>query len=95
LNRGRHLYSAGRPSRWALAHISSPVYPACNVGVLWPNGWMVRMPLEMGVDLGPGRIVLDEDPASPKTKGGTAPNFWPMSVVAKQLDGSRRHLVRT
>jgi len=23
LNRGRHLYWAGRPSRWALAHISS------------------------------------------------------------------------
>jgi len=23
LNRGRHLYSAWRPSRWALAHISS------------------------------------------------------------------------
>ena len=23
LNRGRHLYSEGRPSRWALAHISS------------------------------------------------------------------------
>ena len=23
LNRGRHLYSSGRPSRWALAHISS------------------------------------------------------------------------
>jgi len=22
-NRGRHLYSAGRPSRWALAHLSS------------------------------------------------------------------------
>jgi len=22
LNRWRHLYSAGRPSRWALAHIS-------------------------------------------------------------------------
>jgi len=22
-NRGRHVYSAGRPSRWALAHISS------------------------------------------------------------------------
>jgi len=26
LNRGRHLYSAGRPSRWALAHISSSCY---------------------------------------------------------------------
>jgi len=23
LNRGRHLYSAGRPSRWALAHTCS------------------------------------------------------------------------
>jgi len=23
LNRGRHLYSEGRPSHWALAHISS------------------------------------------------------------------------
>jgi len=23
LNGGRHLYSAGRPSRWAFAHISS------------------------------------------------------------------------
>jgi len=26
LNRGRHLYSAGRPSRWALPHISSYYY---------------------------------------------------------------------
>ena len=25
-NRGCHLYSAGRPSRWALAHISSSFY---------------------------------------------------------------------
>jgi len=29
LNRGRHLYSAGRPSRWAFAHISSCVCIAC------------------------------------------------------------------
>ena len=28
LNRGRHLYSAGRPSRWTLAHISSVVFYA-------------------------------------------------------------------
>jgi len=27
LNRGRHLYSVGRPSRWALTHISSIFYP--------------------------------------------------------------------
>ena len=27
-NRGRHLYSAGRPSRWALAHISTSFFIA-------------------------------------------------------------------
>ena len=37
LNRGRHLYSARRPSRWALAHISSWIFytaqicPTCHV----------------------------------------------------------------
>jgi len=35
LNRGRHLYSAGQLSRWALAHISSSIYydlqhPPCS-----------------------------------------------------------------
>ena len=29
LNRGRHLCSAGRPSRWALAHISSYIVFYC------------------------------------------------------------------
>ena len=28
LNRGRHLYSVGRPSHWALAHISSLLFKA-------------------------------------------------------------------
>jgi len=31
LNRGRHLRSAGRPSRWALAHISSCVILKCFI----------------------------------------------------------------
>jgi len=38
LNRGRHLYLAGRPSRWALAHISSSLFfwlPLKYLG----NGW--------------------------------------------------------
>jgi len=30
LNRGRHLYSAGRPSRWAFAHISSVIIEQTN-----------------------------------------------------------------
>jgi len=38
LNRGRHLYSAGRPSRWALAHISSCIFFAIDdVIVTWVN----------------------------------------------------------
>jgi len=56
----------------------------------------ITMPLGMEVDLSPGHIVLDRDPA-PHQKGGHSlsptPNFRPMSVVAKWLDGSRCHLV--
>ena len=42
-------------------------------------------------------FVLDVDPAHPfppRQKGGTAFIFWPMSIVAKRLDGSRCHFVR-
>jgi len=46
----------------------------------------IKMNLGMGVGLGPGHIVLDPSPL-PQT--GTAPNFRPISVVAKWLDGSR------
>jgi len=45
-------------------------------------GW-IKIPLGMEVGLGPGDIVLDGDPAPPE-KGGTAPNFRPMSIVAKR-----------
>ena len=53
----------------------------------------IRIPLGMEVDLSLGDIVLDGDPAPLPLKLGTAPNFRPMSVVAKQLDGLRCHLV--
>jgi len=44
------------------------------------------------VGLDPSDIVLDADPAPPSR--GTAPDFRPISVVAKLLDGPRCHLVR-
>jgi len=52
----------------------------------------VKMPLgtEVGLDL--RDIVLDGDLA-PLPKSGTAPNFRPVSVVAKRLDELRCHLV--
>jgi len=54
----------------------------------------IKMPLGMEVGLGPGDLVLNGDPAPPPPKKGTAPNFWPMFIVAKQLYVSRYHLVR-
>jgi len=54
-------------------------------------GW-IKMSLGTAVGLSPGHVVLDGDPATAK-KGGSAPNFHIMSIVAKQLDGSRCHLV--
>jgi len=47
-------------------------------------GW-IKMKLGMEVGLGPAHIVLDRDPAPPPQRG-TAPNFRPMSLVAKRLD---------
>jgi len=40
------------------------------------------MPLVTEVGLGPGHIVFRGDPAGPKR--GTAPNFRPVSIVAKR-----------
>jgi len=50
------------------------------------------MPLGREVGLGQSEIVLDGDQA-PLPKRGIAPNFWPMSIVAKRLDSLRWHLV--
>jgi len=65
--------------------------PILDPSLLWPNGWMHQNATwYMEVGLGPGDTVLDGDPAPPRSP---LPNFRPMSVVAKRLDGSRRHLV--
>jgi len=55
---------------------------------------MNQYALGMEVGLGPGDIVLDGIPAPPKKKGGAAPNFRSMSIVAKRLYVSGYHLVR-
>jgi len=59
------------------------------------------MKLGTPAGLGPGHIVLDEDPALPPPKGQSpqflahiccgqmAKKIWPMFIVAKRLDGSR------
>ena len=64
----------------------------CHVCCGQMAGW-IKMQLHTGVGIGPGYSVLDGNPALPPPTG-TAPNFRPMSVVAKWLDGSRCSLVR-
>jgi len=67
-------------------HFSAHI--CCGQTAVW-----IKMPLGKEVGLGPGDILSHGDPAPPPQKGGTAPNYWPMSMVAKRLDGSRCHLV--
>jgi len=52
------------------------------------------MPPGMEVGLGPGDFVFDGDPAPLERRAQPPPNFWPMSIVAKRLDGWRRHFAR-
>jgi len=48
----------------------------------------IKMPLGMEVGLVLRNIVFDVDPATPRKKGTPNPTqFWPMSTVAKWLDG--------
>jgi len=53
----------------------------------------IKMPLGMEVGLGPSDFVLDGDARLPKRGQSPFPNFRPISVVAKRLDGLRCHLV--
>jgi len=70
----------------------SPQFSA-NVHCGQTAGW-IEMLLGMEVGLGPGNFVLDGVPATRKKSTPTPTPFWPMSIVAKRLDGSRCHLVR-
>ena len=72
--------------------VSPPQFSA-NVRCGQTCGW-TKMPLGMEVGLGPGESVFDGDPAFPQKKGIASTQFWPMSTVAKRLNGSRCHLVR-
>ena len=64
-----------------------PFFGPC---LLWPNGWMDQDASWYGGRPRP-RGLLDRDPAS-LSKKGKPPNFRPMFIVGKRLDGSRWHL---
>ena len=71
-----------------------PCQFSANVHCGQTTGW-TKMPLGMEDGLGPGAFVFDGEPATPRRKSTPhSPNFWPMSILAKWLDGRRCHLVR-
>ena len=69
------------------------VCPVCNVGALWPNGWMDQVKTWHAGRSRPRHFVLDGDPPH-SPKWGGAPNKKQnrfMFIMAKRLDGSRQH----
>jgi len=67
------------------------VLSVCNVGVLWPNGFMHQDETWHAGRLQPWPHCVRWGPSS--QRGTTPPNFRPISIVAKWLHGSRCHLV--
>jgi len=70
---------------------SPPNFRPCP---LWPNGWMYQDATWYRGRRRPRRYCVRWESSSPSQKRGTAPNFWPMSIVAKLLDALGYHLVR-
>ena len=68
----------------------SPIFGPC---LLRSNGCIDQDATWYGWRFRPTRHCVRRRPSSPPLRC-TAPNFRPMSVVAKRLDGSRCHLVR-
>jgi len=65
-----------------------------NVGVLWPNGRTDQDAAWYGGRPWPQAILcwLGTQPATESGPHST-PTFWPITIVAKRLDGSGYHLV--
>ena len=63
-----------------------PIFSPC---ILWPNCWMDQDTTWYRGRPQPRRHCARWGPSSPTERGTAAPTFWPMSTVAKWLDGSR------
>jgi len=66
----------------------------CDAGVLWPNDWMHQDETWHGGRPRPMPHCVRWQPSARPKKGTQPPNFWPMSVVSKRLDGRPAHVVQ-
>ena len=90
-------WHAGRPRHGHIVIDGDPATPPSNGHsspifgpyLFRPNGCMDQDVTWYGaIGLGPGDFVLDGDPAPCPTRGQSSlPNFRPISIVAKRLDG--------
>jgi len=73
---------------------TEPLPPIFGQCLLWPNGCMYQDTTWYGDGPKPRSHCVRWRPSSLSPKGAQLPNFWPMSIVAKRLDGLRCHLIR-
>jgi len=85
-----HCTRWGPSSHPAKRGQSSPIF---GPFLLPPNGWMHQDVTWYGGRPQPRRLCVRWGP-SPLPQKGWNPQFWPTSIVAKRLYGSRCHLVR-
>ena len=80
---------APTPQKWG--GVPSPIF---GPFLLWPNCWMHQDATWYGDRPQTRRLCVRVRSSPLPKKVAEPPNFWPMSTVAKRLDGSRCHLVR-
>jgi len=61
-----------------------PVCPVCNVGVLWPNGWLDQDATRYGGRPRPRRHCVRWESSSTRKGAQQLPTFRPTSTVAKR-----------
>ena len=68
--------------------LSCPVcLSVCNIGVLWPNGWMDQDTISYGSRPRRRRHVLDGDPAPPRKGTQQLPHFSAHVILAHDYCG--------
>ena len=75
-----------------------PICPVClsvcNIGLLWPSGWMDQYATWYGGRPRPRPHCVRWRPQLPNRKRHSSPSFRLMSILVKRLNGSGYHLVR-
>jgi len=86
-----HIVLDGEPALLPQKGAEPPIF---GPFLLWSNGWMNQDGIWYGGRLQPRRLCVRWGPSFPSPKGAqSSPNFRPVSIAAKRLDGLRWYLV--